>query len=147
MADLFLWVKALHVISVIAWMAGMLYLPRLFIYHVEAGVGSPQAATFKTMEEKLLRIIINPAMIATWLFGLSMIFMPGGWWHVGVPLWLWVKFALVLILSAYHGWLSAERKRLANDEIRYSSKTYRILNEVPALLMIAIVILVIVRPF
>lgn len=140
----YLWVKALHVISVIAWMAGMLYLPRLFIYHAEVGAGTPQAETFKVMEEKLLRIIINPAMIATWVFGLTIVAFQ--WWG-HMPLWLWVKLALVLVLSGFHGWLSAERKRLAKDEIRYSSKTYRMLNEVPTLIMIVVVVLVIVRPF
>ncbi len=145
-AEAQIWFKAFHIISVISWMAGMLYLPRLFVYHVEAGVGSPQAETFKVMEEKLLRVIINPAMAGAWAFGLLMIFSPGGL-GIGAGVWLWFKLALVTLLSGFHGWLSAERKRLAKDEIRYSSRTYRILNEVPALIMIAVVILAIVKPF
>ncbi len=146
---MYLWIKALHLISVIAWMAGMLYLPRLFIYHAECGVGSAQAETFKVMERKLLRIIINPAMTATWIFGLTMIFMPAtmGGLGIGAGAWLWVKLALVTLLSAFHGWLSAERKRFERDEIRHEPKFYRMINEIPTVIMIVVVILVIVKPF
>ena len=146
---MFLWIKALHVISVIAWMAGMFYLPRLFVYHAECGVGSPQAETFKVMERKLIRIIINPAMIAAWVFGLALIFMPTRWGGIGIDAgwWLWIKLALVTLLSGFHGWLSAERKRLERDEIRHDPKFYRMINEVPTLIMMAVVILVIVKPF
>lgn len=142
---MYLWIKALHVISIIAWMAGMLYLPRLFIYHAECGVGSPQAETFKIMERKLMRIIINPAMTAAWIFGLAMIFMPGGV-GIGAGPWLWLKLALVTLLSGFHGWLSAERKRFERDEIRHESKFYRMINEIPTVIMILVVILVIVKP-
>ncbi|MBN4046579.1 protoporphyrinogen oxidase HemJ [bacterium AH-315-P15] len=141
-----LWIKALHVISVIAWMAGMLYLPRLFVYHAEAGAGSPQAETFKVMEKKLLRLIINPAMIAAWVFGLALIFMPGGV-GIGAGPWLWAKLALVTLLSGFHGWLSAERRRLEQDEIRQNPRFYRMINEVPTVIMVFVVILVIVKPF
>jgi len=144
---MYLWIKAFHVIAVISWMAGMFYLPRLFVYHAECGVGSPQAETFKIMERKLMRFIINPAMGAAWIFGLIMIFMPGG---VGLDAgpWLWAKLALVFFgMSGFHGWLSAERKRLERDEIRHNPKFYRLINEVPTVIMIFVVILVIVKPF
>jgi len=142
---LFLWIKALHVISVIAWMAGMFYLPRLFVYHAECGAKSPQAETFKVMERKLIRIIINPAMIAAWVFGLTMVFLH--WAALSGEVWFWLKIGLVTLLSGFHGWLSAERKRLERDEIRHSPKFYRMINEVPTGVMIFVVILVIVKPF
>jgi len=141
-----LWIKALHVISVISWMAGMLYLPRLFVYHAEAGAGSAIGETFKVMEYKLMRFIINPAMIATWLFGLTLVFMPGGV-GIGAGMWLWLKLVLVTLLSGFHGFLSAERKRLERDEIRRTPRFYRMINEVPTVIMILVVILVIVKPF
>jgi len=147
---MYLWIKAFHIISVISWMAGMLYLPRLFVYHAECGVGSPQAETFKVMERKLLRFIINPAMGAAWIFGLAMIFMPASWGGIGIDAgyWLWAKLVLVFFgLSGFHGWLSAERKRLERDEIRHPPKFYRMINEVPTVLMILVVILVITKPF
>ena len=142
---MYLWIKALHVISVIAWMAGMLYLPRLFVYHAEAGAGSPQAETFKVMEKKLIRMIVNPAMIAAWVFGLALIFMPQGV-GLGAGPWLWAKLTLVILLSAFHGWLSAERRRFERGEIRRTVRFYRMINEVPAVIMILVVILVIVKP-
>jgi len=146
---MFLWIKALHVISVISWMAGMLYLPRLFVYHAEAGAGSEIGETFKIMERKLMRFIINPAMGATWIFGLSLIFMPARFGGIGIEAggWLWAKLALVTLLSGFHGFLSAERKRLEQDEIRRTPKFYRMINEVPTVIMILVVILVIVKPF
>ena len=138
------WVKALHVISVIAWMAGMLYLPRLFVYHTVAEKGSVQSETFKVMERRLLRGIINPAMIATWVFGLTMI-------HLGVvdwgSLWPWFKAAFVIGLSGVHGILAGHVKRFARDENVKPQKYFRIINEVPTVLMIGIVIMVIVKPF
>ena len=143
MADLYLWIKALHVISVIAWMAGMLYLPRLFVYHVDAPKGSQQSETFKVMERRLLKAIINPAMIATWVFGIAMVVM-GDLWD---QKWLWAKFVLVLILSGVHGLFSRWQRDFANDANTRPAKAYRIANEVPTLLMIVIVILVIVKPF
>jgi putative membrane protein len=139
------WVKALHVISVIAWMAGMLYLPRLFVYHVDAEVGSKQSETFKVMERRLLRGIINPAMIATWVFGLWMIIgFNAVNWSEG---WVWLKAALVLLLSAFHGLLVRHWKAFAADRNDKPAKYFRIINEVPTVLMIGIVIAVIVRPF
>jgi len=144
--DWYYWVKALHIISVISWMAGMFYLPRLFVYHAEkATVGSEMSETFKVMERKLMRAIVNPAMIATWLFGLLMVFTPGviDWSAV----WPWIKAASVLIMSGFHGWLSARRKEFARDENTRSGRAYRLANEVPTVLMLIIVIMVIVKPF
>ncbi len=137
------WIKALHVIAVIAWMAGMLYLPRLFVYHCEAEIGSKQSETFKVMERRLLKGIINPAMIATWLAGLYLVWA-GHWYLSG---WFHAKFLLVLILSGVHGMLSRRVKEFAADRNTRSQKYYRIINEVPTALMIGIVILVIVKPF
>ena len=142
-ADYYPWIKALHVISVIAWMAGMLYLPRLFVYHADTQNGSQQSETFKVMERRLLKAIINPAMIATWLFGLAMAFIGNLW---DQP-WLWAKLALVLILSGVHGMFSRWQRDFANDANTRPAKFYRLINEVPTVLMIAIVVLVIVKPF
>ncbi len=141
--NFYLWAKAVHVIAVISWMAGMLYLPRLFVYHSEVPVGSPQSETFKVMERRLLRAIINPAMIVTWAFGLWLAWkgfgFSGGWLHA--------KIALVLIMSGVHGYLSASVRRFAEDRNEKPARHWRIVNEVPTFLMIAIVILVIVKPF
>jgi len=137
------WAKALHVIAVIAWMAGMLYLPRLFVYHCEAEPGSKQSETFKVMERRLLRAIINPAMMATWLLGLGLAF-EGGWL---VSLWLQTKFVLVLILSGIHVLLARWVRDFAADRNRHSQKLYRVINEIPAVLMVGIVILAVVKPF
>jgi putative membrane protein len=140
---LYPWAKAIHVIAVISWMAGMLYLPRLFVYHVEAEKGSVQSETFKVMERRLLRGIINPAMMATWAFGLWLAWngfgFQGGWLHA--------KIALVIAMSAVHGYLSAAVRKFASDRNLKSARHWRIVNEVPTLLMILIVILVIVKPF
>jgi putative membrane protein len=137
------WVKALHIISVISWMAGMLYLPRLFVYHCGAPAGSPQSETFKVMERKLLRAIINPAMIATWVFGLWLVWL-GGWAYAG---WFHAKLTLVIVMSGVHGMLARYVRDFAADQNRHSQKFYRIINEVPTLLMIAIVLLVVLKPF
>jgi putative membrane protein len=137
------WVKAIHVIAVIAWMAGMLYLPRLFIYHCDASKGSETSETFKVMERRLLRIIMNPAMILTWVLGLWLAWQQE--WYVTT--WFQLKFALVLAMSAAHGHLSASVRRFAEDRNHRSARYWRMMNEVPTLLMIAIVILVIVKPF
>jgi len=131
------------VIAVIAWMAGMLYLPRLFVYHCEAEKGSPQSETFKVMERRLLKGIINPAMILTWLAGLYLVWA-GGWY---LAPWFHAKFLLVLIMSALHGFLARYVKDFAADRNQRSQRFYRIINEVPTALMIGIVILVIVKPF
>jgi len=137
------WLKAFHLIAVIAWMAGMLYLPRLFVYHCEAEPGSRQSETFKTMERRLLKAIINPAMVATWGLGLWLAWT-GGWLTAG---WLHAKLALVLILSGVHGLFARWVKDFAADRNRHSAAFYRIVNEVPTLLMVGIVILAIVKPF
>jgi protoporphyrinogen IX oxidase len=140
---LYLWLKAFHVIAVIAWMAGMLYLPRLFVYHCEAQKGSIQSETFKIMERRLLRAIINPAMIVTWVLGLYLLW-DGGWYTSG---WMHAKIALVLVMSGLHGVYVKRLKDFAADKNTKPAKYYRILNEVPTVLMIGIVILVIVKPF
>jgi protoporphyrinogen IX oxidase len=137
------WVKALHVIAVIAWMAGMLYLPRLFVYHCEAEAGSRQSETFKVMERRLLRAIITPAMIAAWLLGLGLAY-EGGWFAFH---WLQAKIVLVLVLSGVHGLLARWVRDFAADRNRHSQKFYRVINEVPAVLMVGIVILAVVKPF
>jgi len=136
------WVKALHIISVIAWMAGMLYLPRLFVYHCSAPAGSAQSETFKTMERRLLRAIINPAMIATWVFGLWLVWL-GGW---AFATWFEIKLVLVIAMSGVHGMLSRYVRDFAADQNRHSEKFYRIINEVPTILMIAIVLLAVIKP-
>ena len=141
--DLYTWLKALHVISVIAWMAGMLYLPRLYVYHCAAKPGSEQSETFKVMERRLLRAIINPAMGAAWIFGLSMAWLGDLW---GQP-WFQAKFALVIGMSIVHALFSRWRRAFAADSNRHSARFYRLWNEVPTLIMIGVVILVIVKPF
>jgi putative membrane protein len=137
------WIKALHVVAIISWMAGMLYLPRLFVYHCEAEIGSKQSETFKVMERRLLKAIINPAMIAAWLAGLYLAWS-GHWFTAG---WLHVKLALVLAMSAVHGFFVRWVRDFANDRRLRTQKFYRIINEVPTVLMILIVIMVIVKPF
>jgi putative membrane protein len=137
------WLKAFHIIAVIAWMAGMLYLPRLFVYHCEAEAGSKQSETFKVMERRLLRAIINPAMIAAWVLGLALIWQ-GGWLSAH---WLQAKLALVLALSAVHGLLARWVRDFAAERNQHTQKFYRIINEIPALMMIGIVLLVVIKPF
>ncbi|MDE2582294.1 MAG: protoporphyrinogen oxidase HemJ [Rhodospirillales bacterium] len=138
------WIKAFHVISVIAWMSGMFYLPRLYVYHCEVRPGSAESERFKVMERRLLRAIINPAMISTWTFGILLVLTPGvidwsaGWWHV--------KLAAVILMSVLHGEFSRWRRDFLNDRNRRSARFYRIANEIPTVLMIVIVIMVIVRP-
>ncbi len=140
---MYLYLKAFHLIAAIAWMAGMLYLPRLFVYHCEAEPGSKQSETFKVMERRLLRLIINPAMIATWLLGLWLAWS-GGLFGAG---WLQAKLVLVLLLSAVHGLFARWVKDFAADRNTRPQKFYRIVNEIPTVLMILIVILAVVRPF
>ncbi len=138
-------VTALHVVSVIAWMAGMFYLPRLFVYHADSAAGSEKSETFKVMERRLLRAILNPAMIATWLFGLTLVFTPGVVdWSQG---WPWVKAAAVIAMSALHGNLARWRKDFEADRNTRLARFYRMINEVPTVLMIVIVVMVIVKPF
>ena len=142
---LLLYVKAFHLIAIIAWMAGLLYLPRLFVYHAQSKPGSEQSETFKLMERRLLRYITTPAMIASWAFGLVLAFSGAiDWSRDG---WFHLKLALVLALSAYHGLLAKWTKDFALDRNRHPARFYRIANEVPTLLMIFIVILAVVRPF
>ena len=137
------WFKAAHIISVIAWMAGMLYLPRLMVYHCDAEVGSRQSETFKLMEYRLLHYITTPAMALVWIFGLYMA-IEAPWYD---ELWLQLKFALVVVMSGLHGFLTARVKDFAADKRTYSQKFYRIINEVPAVLIVLIVILVVIKPF
>jgi putative membrane protein len=142
-AGLYPWIKAAHIVAVISWMAGMLYLPRLFVYHVAAEPNSVQSETFKTMERRLLRMIVNPAMVATWALGLWLAwnggYLSSGWFHA--------KLALVLILSAVHGFFARQVRMFAEDRNTYDQRFYRIVNEVPTVLMIAIVVLAVVKPF
>jgi len=138
------YIKAFHIIAVIAWMAGALYLPRLFVYHVAAEAGSAQSETFKVMERRLLRFITTPAMIAAWIFGLILAFSVVNWAEAG---WFHAKLLLVLILSGFTGLLAKWTKDFAADRNTRSQRFYRIANEVPTLLMIAIVILAVVKPF
>jgi protoporphyrinogen IX oxidase len=140
---LYLWLKALHVIAIIAWMAGMLYLPRLFVYHCVAAPGSVQSETFKVMERRLLRAIINPAMVANWVLGLWLAWS-GNWFSAP---WFHGKLVLVIAMSGVHGMLARWTKDFAADRNRHSQRFFRIMNEVPTLLMIGIVILVVVKPF
>ena len=140
---MYLWIKAFHIIAVIAWMAGMLYLPRLFVYHSQAEAGSAQSETFKVMERRLLRAIINPAMVVAWVLGLWLAWL-NGFFAMG---WLHGKLALVLALSVLHGFFARWRKDFAADRNRHSAKFYRIINELPTILMIGIVLLVVLKPF
>ena len=141
---LYPWIKAFHVIAVIAWMAAMLYLPRLFVYHAALPAGSRvQSETFKVMERRLLKAIMTPAMIVTWILGLWLAWQSGYY----ASLWLHAKFALVLAMSGVHGFLARTVKDFAADRNRRSQRFYRVINEVPTLLMIGIVILAIVKPW
>jgi protoporphyrinogen IX oxidase len=146
MGQAYLYVKAIHVIAVIAWMAGLLYLPRLFVYHARSEPGSQQSETFKVMEALLLKVIMTPAMIASWILGLALIFVfqAGDLKSDG---WLHGKLFLVLLLTGYHYLLVRWRRDFAKDCNRHDGRFYRVVNEVPTLLMIGIVILVIVKPF
>ncbi len=144
--SLYLAVKSLHVVAVISWMAGLLYLPRLFVYHAEAKAGSATSETFKIMERRLLKAITTPAMIASWVLGLSLAFGFGvidgtqdGWFHA--------KLALVVVLTAFHGALARWRKSFEADRNTHSARFFRVVNEIPTLIMIAVVFLVIMKPF
>jgi len=142
-SGLYPWFKAFHVVAVISWMAGMLYLPRLFVYHCGAEKGSRQSETFKVMERRLLRGILNPAMVASWALELWIVY-DGGW--ISAP-WLHVKLLLVVALSAVHGMLARWTADFAADRNRHSERFYRIVNEVPAVLMVGIVIMAVIKPF
>ena len=136
-------IKSLHIISVISWMVGLLYLPRLFVYHADAPTGSVQAETFKVMERRLLKAIMTPAMIASFIFGLWMLALNPELFN---ELWFHVKFSAVFLLAGVHGKFSKMRRLLENDEKPLSSKSYRIWNEVPTVLMIIIVVMAVAKP-
>jgi protoporphyrinogen IX oxidase len=145
LASLYPWTKALHVISVVAWMAGMFYLPRLYVYHCDTRPGTVESERFKVMEYRLMKQIINPAMIATFTFGTLLILTPGvidwswGWWHV--------KLAALFLMTGFHGMMSRWRRNFLDDRNTRPQRFYRIANEVPTVLLVIIVIMVIVRPF
>ena len=137
------WITAAHVVAIIAWMAGLLYLPRLMVYHADAAVGSDMSETFKVMERRLLRAIATPAMLAAWILGLTLATLVGAWSEG----WFHAKLACVLGLTAVHGLQARWVRDFAADRNRRGARFYRIANEIPTLLMVAIVILVIVKPF
>jgi putative membrane protein len=141
----YLWFKSLHLIAVISWMAGLLYLPRLFVYHAQAEKGSAASETFKVMELRLYRYIMGPASIATWVLGGMMLW--ANWDGIMAMHWMHAKLTLVFLLTGFHHALGAWRKKFARDENARSAKFYKICNELPTLMMIVIVILVIVKPF
>lgn len=145
-ADFYPWIKALHIISVISWMAGLLYLPRLFVYHCRSEAGSQQSETFKIMEDRLLKVIMGPAMMASWALGILLIAIPGfiDW---SSDFWLYGKLALVVGLTVTHMKLASFAKAFAVDGNEKSEKFFRVFNEVPTVIMIGIVILVTVKPF
>lgn len=145
LAPLYLWTKSVHLMAVMAWMAGLFYLPRLYVYHSDIPTGGPESARFMTMERLLLRAIMNPAMIATWLLGIVLVLTPGvvswtsGWWYV--------KLLSVLLMTGFHMHLARARRQFAEDKRLRNQRYWRMMNEVPTLLMIIIVIMVIVKPF
>jgi len=145
MADYYLWFKALHILSVIAWMAGMLYLPRLFVYHADAEIGSVLSETFKIMERRLLRAIVNPAMIMSFIFGGLMLFTPGIVdWSMG---WVWVKLAMIVAMATIHGLFARWRRDFEADRNTRPARFYRIWNEAPTIPLIVIVIMAVAKPF
>ena len=144
LATLYPWIKSLHIIAVITWMAGIFYLPRLFVYHAEqVTAGTPTDAMMQEMERKLLRLIMNPASIATWVFGLALVFTPGivDWSMV----WPWCKAAAVIAMTWFHHWLGLRRKDFAGGRNRLTGRRYRMMNELPTLLLVVIVISVVVK--
>lgn len=134
---------AFHIVAMVAWMAGIFYLPRLFVYHADAEPGSTQAATFSVMERRLLKAIMTPAMVVTWLAGLCLVYF-GGWENAR---WLWAKIVLVICMSVLHGWLARQQRAFAEGRNSHSARAYRLVNEVPTVLLILIVLLVVVKPF
>jgi len=141
--DLYNWLKAFHVIAIIAWMAGMLYLPRLFVYHAGAQIGSETSETFKVMEHRLLKVIMNPAMIIAWVLGLWLAWSGGFFTET----WFWIKFAAVLGMTAAHGSLAKAVRLFAQDQNKRTARTWRMINEVPTVLMLVAVLSVILKPF
>lgn len=144
MQDYFMWYKAIHVISVISWMAAMFYMPRLFVYHTKADIGSEMDKTFQVMEYKLQKIIMTPAMIATYIFGIIIAYIYG---FVALGVWFHIKMFAVLMLTAMHGMFSKWRKDFAIGQNKHSAKFYRIINEIPVVFMVIAVVMVIVKPF
>lgn len=145
LSEAYPWIKSLHIVSMVAWMAGLLYLPRLYVYHSMAPAGSDQSETFKIMERRLQRGIMTPAMIATWGFGLLLAGTPGVVdWRMG---WIWAKLAFVVGLTVFHIVLVRWREAFAADRNRHPTRLFRIVNELPTVALIAIVILVVIKPF
>lgn len=144
MANYYEWFKAIHIIAVISWMAGLLYMPRLFVYHSKVSVGSEMDKTFQIMERKLLRVIMNPAMIITIIFGLINAYIYG---FVALGTWFHIKMAAVLVLVLFHGFLSYQRKVFILGQNNYSERFYRIINEIPSVCMIVAVFMVVLKPF
>ena len=140
---LYLWLKAAHIIAMVAWMAGLFYLPRLFVYHADAEAGSEKSETFKIMERRLLSVIMKPAMIATWVLGLALAWL-GNWW---TEPWFIAKVCLVLVLTGFDGWLTARSREFAGDANTRPARTYRIANEIPTVILIAVIVLVVIKPF
>ncbi len=143
--DFYPWIKALHLIAVVCWMAGLFYLPRLYFYHVTEGSKPDITQLFTTMETRLLKIITTPAMLATWIFGIILMAMPGivDWQMI----WMWGKLASVLLLTVFHFWLASKRKELIAGTCQVSGKTFKLMNEIPTVLLIVIVVFVVVKPF
>lgn len=144
MADLYAWLKIMHLLSLVSWMAGIFYLPRLFVYHCGAPIGSQQSETFKVMERRLMRGIMRPAMYSTWIFGVWLGY--DGGWFVNVR-WLWAKLFFVTLLTIFHYTCEEWRKDFAADRNRHPQVFFRYMNEMPTLLLIVIVILVVLKPF
>lgn len=140
---MYLWIKAFHLVAVISWMAGLLYLPRLFVYHAASKPGSEQSETFKTMERRLLKFIMVPAMILTWLLGIVLVLETQAF----AATWLQIKFVLVIAMTLMHGLMAHWAAEFGFDRNRHSQKFYRIVNEIPTGLMILIVLLAVVKPF
>ena len=145
LSEAYPWIKSLHIVSMVAWMAGLLYLPRLYVYHSMAPVGADRSETFKVMERRLQRGIMTPAMLATWLFGLLLAGVPGVVdWRMG---WIWAKLILVVGLTLFHLLLTRWRKAFSIDQNRHATRFFRLITELPTLALIAIVVLVVVKPF
>lgn len=143
--QLYPWIKALHIISIVAWMAGLFYLPRLFYYHVSQVNNSETGELFALMELRLLKIITTPAMMASWFFGLLLLIIPG---VVDLSTsWIWIKIVAVIAMTGFHGWLAAKRKEIQAGTCTVSGRNFKIMNEVPTILLIIIVIMVVVKPF
>ncbi|KPQ07002.1 MAG: putative membrane protein [Rhodobacteraceae bacterium HLUCCA12] len=143
LSDWYFWIKAFHIMSVIAWMAGLFYLPRLYVYHVERSGSDEPARTLMIMEEKLLRVIMNPAMISTWLFGLLLAATPG---VIALDaIWVWTKLMGILGMTWFHMWLAGQRRQLATESPRLTGRRYRMMNEVPTVLMVVIVLSAVIK--